>query len=277
MKESVLHFDCNGDALIGILAEPHGDAAKVGVVIVVGGPQYRAGSHRQFTRLARHLAAAGHAVLRFDVRGMGDSEGQAREFDAIEDDIAAAVNALSHRCASLKHIVLYGLCDGASAALIYCGSRNDFRVSGLVLQNPWFRSAQGEATALVRSYYAKRLASPEFWKKLLRGGVGLHALRGWIDNRRLASQAPQVADTFHTRMVRAWRSDDRPLLLQISSEDLTAQEFTMGFDLQLPAWKRRTALTCSTQPGADHTFSNAAHERRMQDEIHGWLQREFLT
>lgn len=60
MKESTLSFDCQGERLVGILAEPvTGEPAEVGVVIVVGGPQYRAGSHRQFTLLARHFAAHG--------------------------------------------------------------------------------------------------------------------------------------------------------------------------------------------------------------------------
>ena len=44
------------------------------MVIVVGGPQYRAGSHRQFTLLARHIAAAGYPVLRFDARGCPELE-----------------------------------------------------------------------------------------------------------------------------------------------------------------------------------------------------------
>ena len=69
-KESVLSFVCEGEPLVGILAEPDGTPAEVGVVIIVGGPQYRAGSHRQFTLLARHLAARGFAVLRFDYRSM---------------------------------------------------------------------------------------------------------------------------------------------------------------------------------------------------------------
>jgi alpha/beta superfamily hydrolase len=49
------------------------------VLVIVGGPQYRAGSHRQFTLLARSLAEQGFAVLRFDYRGMGDSTGAMRD------------------------------------------------------------------------------------------------------------------------------------------------------------------------------------------------------
>ena len=51
---------------------------------MVGGPQYRVGSHRQFTLMARAFAAAGYPVLRFDYRGIGDSEGESRGFERNE-------------------------------------------------------------------------------------------------------------------------------------------------------------------------------------------------
>ena len=55
VRESVLQFDCAGESLIGIVSQPAAVPLAVGIVIVVGGPQYRAGSHRQFTLLARDL------------------------------------------------------------------------------------------------------------------------------------------------------------------------------------------------------------------------------
>ncbi|MEO6566032.1 MAG: alpha/beta fold hydrolase, partial [Casimicrobiaceae bacterium] len=81
-------------------------------MIVVGGPQYRVGSHRQFALLARALARVGIPALRFDYRGMGDSEGDRRSFDEIDADIAAAIDTLC-REAHLARVVLWGLCDGA--------------------------------------------------------------------------------------------------------------------------------------------------------------------
>ena len=52
VSETALTFPCQQQSLVGILHNPE-QVSTVGVVIVVGGPQYRVGSHRQFTQLAR--------------------------------------------------------------------------------------------------------------------------------------------------------------------------------------------------------------------------------
>ena len=57
--ERALVFECEGEQLVGIVAAP--EAARVGVLVIVGGPQYRAGSHRQYVLLSRRLASAGVA------------------------------------------------------------------------------------------------------------------------------------------------------------------------------------------------------------------------
>ena len=125
--ERAVSFRCADEHLIGVLALP--DAAKpVGVVIVVGGPQYRAGSHRQFVLLARAFAAAGYPALRFDHRGAGDATGAMRAFTELDDDIAAAIDELCRACA-LERVVLFGLCDAASAALMHCDARHDPRIA----------------------------------------------------------------------------------------------------------------------------------------------------
>ena len=281
MKERVLNFACEGEPLVGILAEPQphdATPANVGVLIVVGGPQYRAGSHRQFTLLARHLATHGFATLRFDYRSMGDSGGETRDFEGVEADIAAAIGALLAARPALRGVVLHGLCDAASAALMYCEARADARVLGLALQNPWFRSEQGQAQAVLSHYYGRRLRSPDFWLKLLKGGVGLRALKDWRRNRSAARAAPVARrDDFRTRMLRAWRNSPLPVVLQLSGEDLTAREFTLGFDQAQPDWPRRPRLTLHRHAEADHTFSGIATERRMQDELLAWYLQEFKT
>ena len=162
VEERVCQFDCLGDRLVGILSLPTTTEITRAIVMLVGGTQYRTGSHRQFTLLARHFAASGIAVLRFDRRGTGDSEGQPRDFEHASDDIRSAIDALLPAVPQLRELVLWGLCDGASAALLY--SRSDRRVTGLCLVKPWARTDAGLAQAYLKHYYLPRLLSKALWR-----------------------------------------------------------------------------------------------------------------
>jgi exosortase A-associated hydrolase 1 len=165
-EERALAFGCGGDTLVGIASVPAEPCTR-GVLIIVGGPQYRVGSHRQFALLARHLAAQGIAAMRFDVRGMGDSGGDERDFEGIQDDIRAALDAFVDAVPGMRDIVLWGLCDGASAAALY--APGDARVRGLVLLNPWVRTDDGVARTRLKHHYRDRLRDRTFWRKLARG------------------------------------------------------------------------------------------------------------
>jgi exosortase A-associated hydrolase 1 len=277
VKESVLSFDCEGERLVGILAEPAASApAEVGVVIVVGGPQYRAGSHRQFTLLARHLAANRFAALRFDYRSMGDSPGETRDFLGVDADIAAAIDALLAARPAVKRVALWGLCDAASAALLYLDSTRDPRVAGVALLNPWVRSAETLAQTHVKHYYWRRLREKAFWLKLLRGGVGLTALRGLGSNLRLArgaGQAKSDSRSFQDRMAAGLRGFGGSLLLILSGDDYTAREFEAHCG-RAAAWAplREAAAACTRRLAqADHTFSDAAQAREVEALTLNWL------
>ena len=205
--DSVLRIDCEGQALVGLLSEPASASASAsasesdliatpapdtGVLLIVGGPQYRVGSHRQFTLLGRALAGAGVPCLRLDYRGMGDAQGDQRDFEAVDADIAAAIDAWQREQPALKRVVLWGLCDAASAALLYVHRRRDPRVAGLCLANPWVRTATSLARAQVKHYYLDRLRQPAFWRKLLSGRVGLGAVRELL-GKLAQSRAPASA------------------------------------------------------------------------------------
>jgi pimeloyl-ACP methyl ester carboxylesterase len=111
--ETPLTFQCHGEQLVGILHHPINPITR-GLVIIVGGPQYRVGSHRQFTLLARDLARNRVPVIRFDYRGMGDSEGQGVTFEEIGPDIEAAIDILLSHFPSLKEVILWGVSRYAS-------------------------------------------------------------------------------------------------------------------------------------------------------------------
>lgn len=286
VHEQALSFDCEGSRLVGILSTPADRAASgvgvgVGVVIVVGGPQYRAGSHRQFVLLARALAQAGYPCLRFDLRGMGDSEGAPQGFESATPDIAAAIDALLQALPALDRVVLWGLCDAASASLIYWDERRDPRVAGLCLANPWVRSATSLAATHVKHYYLQRLRSPEFWRKLMRGEVAKRAGSELLTNLRLtlrrtgAPRSSAHALPFQDRMCRAWQAFEGPLLLLLSGADYTAKEF-LEVASGAPAWRNslnKPRLTRLDLPEADHTFSTAAQKSAVEQATSHWLRR----
>ena len=281
--ESPLVFALDAETLVGVLAAPEGPARETALVVVVGGPQVRAGSHRQFVQLARHLAAQGHAALRFDVRGMGDSSGTAGGFEQQHDDIAAAVSELMRRRPEVQRVVLWGLCDGASAALLYMQRTRDPRVAGMVLLNPWVRSPETLARATLRHYYTHRVLQPGFWRKLLGGSVGLAAVRGWWHNYRTARRpiegvAPgDEAVPFAERMAEGWRAFNGPILLVLSGDDVTAHEFA-GHARTHPSWRGTLSaarLSRVDLSGADHTFSGPDAGPRVRELTLDWMRTKL--
>lgn len=259
LHETALVFQCGRERLIGILHGPGADFRPVGVLIVVGGPQYRAGSHRQFVTMAREIARAGHPVLRFDHRGIGDSDGSPRGFEELDDDVRAALDAMYAQYPALRGVVIMGLCDAASAALMYSGS--DPRVAGLILANPWVRSEAGQARAYVRHYYGNRLLQAAFWRKVAAGQVDVvGSMRDFLRKLRASSKgrAARVSRaSFQERMLEGLARFNGPILLQISGRDLTAAEFMdlCGSDRRWGRAIARRNVDVRRYERADHTFA----------------------
>jgi exosortase A-associated hydrolase 1 len=270
-EERAVSFPCQGDWLYGVLSLPQG-ACDRGVLIVVGGPQYRAGSHRQFTLLARSLAAQGIAALRFDYRGMGDSEGEARSFETVDEDLRAALDHFTAAVPGMRQVVLWGLCDAASAALMYAPS--DKRVTGLVLLNPWIRTADGLARTTLKHYYRARLLEADFWRQIVRGkfalGRSLTSMFGLV-RAAFGPAAPSTARTaaaLPERMHAGMRQFGGQVLLIVSGADLTGREFCDLAD-STPEWKRlldAPRVTRRLLDHADHTFSR----RDWRDQVAAW-------
>ncbi len=288
-KEQALTFGCAGETLVGILALPQSSEQRsaTGIVVVVGGPQYRAGSHRQFTLLARAVAAAGYPVLRFDYRGMGDSTGAHRDFESVDEDMAAAIGAMLQYQQSVTRVILWGLCDGASAALLYLRATRDSRVSAVCIANPWVRSETSLARTHMKHYYFQRVMQLEFWRKAFGGQVTGGAVSElWRNLVTSFARSDRVARgvvvqahremPFQRRMAEAAVEFDGDLLVVTSGRDLTAKEF-QDSAREDSAWRLALAKpTCERLefPDADHTFSGTDDRRGLQMAMVNWLDRQ---
>ena len=261
--EEPVCIESQGERLIGVLHRPRSPGSARGMVIVVGGPQYRVGSHRQFVLLARALAARGTPVLRFDHKGMGDSSGEFTGFEHAAADIRAAIDALQCGERSVREVCLWGLCDGASAALMY--APQDPRVSHLVLVNPWVRTSAGQAQAYLDGYYGRKLRSRGFWLRMAGDpSAVLRAASGFLWNLRLARQplGPGVdgnGDTEHFlgRMLAGASLFKGRVLLLLSGRDLVATEFELLLE-RSEEWRAALGprrVVTRKLPEATHTFS----------------------
>lgn len=252
--------------LVGIFHRPDSADATRGVVILVGGPQYRVGSHRQFVLLARELCRQGVPVLRFDFAGMGDSDGEHRGFDAADADIRAAIDRLQELQPSLREVCLWGLCDAASAALIY--APDDPRVTRLVLLNPWVRTSEGRAQVYLDRYYGRRLRSRTFWHKLMSNpSMVLRAGSDYLANVRIARRGAAAARgerrdaaPYLARMLAGAQRFTGRMLILLSGEDLVATEFELRL-ARSRHWRQAFAPPRAATlklPEASHTFARRA-------------------
>lgn len=279
-SEKTFVYSVADESVVGIVAMPE-RAKAMGIIIVVGGPQYRIGSHRQFLLLSRFLAEQGYPVMRFDYSGMGDSTGNLRSFESVNKDIGTAIDTLLTRFPYVERVVLWGLCDGASASLLYLDSTHDARVSGMVLINPWVRSVSSLAKTQIKYYYGQRLLAADFWRKLLTGklgiGLALRGLAGSVKNLRQENDglSQNAILPFHKKMARGLESFHGQVLILLSGEDYTAKEFIESVKAD-PAWAlglSRPQVALNEIQGADHTFSSAEWRGQVEQMTLQWLDR----
>ena len=217
------------------------------------------------------------SVLRFDYRGMGDSEGESRGFEHVDEDIDAAIDSLLREVPQVRRVLLWGLCDAASACLMYL-NRSDPRIAALVLANPWVRTVAGEARTYLKHYYLQRILQRSFWEKLLKGAFDVRrSVRDVADffrKTRLDDAGRGAsARNFLERMYVGLESCRVPLLLLTSEHDLTAKEFLDHCESH-PDWRKlleRRRVRPELLSGADHTFSTENSLSRVTARCLEWM------
>jgi exosortase A-associated hydrolase 1 len=258
MKRLHLTFGCGTLRLAASLDTAPG---TTGLLIVSGGNEIRSGAFAGQSQLAARIARAGFPVLRFDRRGVGDSEGENRGFRHASRDIAAAIEAFRALAPQITRVVALGNCDAASALMLAGGAG----CAGLVLSNPWTIEAdEGEDAAealppdAIRARYLEKLKNPREVVRLLSGGVDLGKLaRGMARSLRPPPPPSSLAEDMRAGIA-GFTGEVRIL---IATADRTAQVFESAWDKSDPRIRR-----CE---GAGHAYVEPEHR--------DWLEAQVLA
>jgi exosortase A-associated hydrolase 1 len=261
----MIGFDCCGDRLAGTLDEAEG---STGLLIVSGGNEIRAGAYAGQAAMARHFAALGYPVFRYDRRGIGDSEGVNGGFESSADDLAAAVAAFRDKAPQIEHLVAFGNCDAATAVALF---HSCIAIDAMILANPWVieMASDGDAptppsATAIRARYLARLKNPRSLLDLLTGKIDLGKLAGGLKKAAQKEQASELAQ----RLATALSTAERRVHLLIAARDTTALAFMGSWNSNLFDSPRKSGyLKLSSFDTASHSFADASAKAWLYKKI----------
>jgi pimeloyl-ACP methyl ester carboxylesterase len=271
-------------SLVGILVRPAAALSirRPTVVILNTGIVHRVGHHRMYVSLARRLAENGHAVLRFDFSGIGDSRGR----DGVSNPLAACLEDIVEALDCLEElglgggVILAGLCSGADVALRYGPS--DERVLGLVLLDPTIPPT----VRFYAHYIGRRLMRPRSWLTFVRGRGRIW--RDMIERARLAiTPKPQegrssvIDPRIRGELERVYKSlvaRGTKLLVVLTGGPMQGRQSYREQLLEaFPNVPFDNALVLQHFKDSDHTFTPVNQRERLKRLVVDWADTITLT
>jgi alpha-beta hydrolase superfamily lysophospholipase len=266
-------------------------ASDLGVLMLNAGATRHIGPNRLYVPLARHWAEQGHATLRIDIGGLGESPAPSGKPDNIVysatamGDVARAL-AWLHTQPGVTRVVLLGLCSGAYHALK--AVVQELPVDAAIMINPltffWHEGMSLDPDAVTDARVMEDMMRHRqsiwqlgIWAKLLRGGVPM---------RRFIQIARQTVawrcDNLYRRLARPLglplKDDLHGELTRIGQREVPLRFIFSDTDPGLPMLRAqgggavgklqsRGLLHIRTIAHADHTFTLAASRRELEQVL----------
>lgn len=151
------------------------------------------GPNRVYVQVARALAASGMAIVRFDLRNLGDSTSGdvPAANDPYPESASADLGEMLEHCRSMlgsTAFVLAGLCSGSHTAYHYALANQDADVREILLINPltyYYTPGMSldnplqHRTVRNAKSYVQSARRPENWHRLLTGRINYRRLAGF--------------------------------------------------------------------------------------------------
>ena len=222
LRERPITVEAPEGPLFGILTEPLGGHAGLAAVLVNAGAQRHIGPNRMWVEVARRWAARGVPTLRFDLGGIGDSDGDAAALahvagiykPAYGPQMHAALATFGERGLPERFVVL-GLCAGGYWSIHTALA--DERVRLAILLNTrsliWDEGVYGVRRA---RELRERLLVGSTWRKALQGELNL--ARHLETARALAGRATRAPRRLRARLGADTQGADPPNGLDRTTE-----------------------------------------------------------
>lgn len=268
LEETVILSTPRGD-VVAVTSRPQNlDPAAPWIAFPSTAQMRRMGPSRLWTTLARRWAATGIPSIRFDVHGVGDSDGPEMaspdlrtQYSTAVVETAAAALAYARTRHGASAFTLVGLCSGGTTAIELARVERD--IHGLVLINVQLFSVDDtRLLSIQRSSALTALRSREAWAALVRGRgarkvvpAGIRIARALISQgeRRTrpkgassSSALPALLDTLQER--------DIPTLFVYSDPD-PGLEIVHALPGGLDIIRGRPNVDVALVPDAGHTFT----------------------
>lgn len=280
MRE-IISWKIDDHDIIGTLDTPEDIASNSALIIVSGGNEIRSGSHDSQSQIAQYICAMGHYVLRYDRRGIGDSEGENSGFENSAKDIESAVQFLRSKVGHDLSISAFGNCDAASALLLH---HENLGLKNLILANPWTIDAPttdnsakdkidetptAPSAAAIRARYWARIKNPRSIIDLFTGKIDIGKL---LSGLRKASKQEDIGPL--AKALAEKLSDiDVNIYILIAQKDTTALAFSGAYKHAIFDNARRNAnIKLDSIDSASHSFSDEKARKWLYANISNILQ-----
>jgi exosortase A-associated hydrolase 2 len=280
VTEIPFFFDRGPAKLFGILHQPEHATDKAAFVMSHPFGEEKLWAHRVFVSMARELAKRGHAVLRFDYMGAGDSSGTTPDtsMESHLADLAGAIETLTSRLPTTKHVGLIGLRLGASfAALLSEQAVTDIRLinvrnAPLILWDPvldglnYFQELLRSNLSTQLAVYGKVREDREALQKSIRAGGRVN-----VDGYEIAQ--PLFESCARTDLVDPSPKNHTGPVLVAQIAATSAPKDRADLQALAQQYRRGTFVRAAEQPFWREIKPFTAHATSLQQATLLWLEQ----
>jgi dipeptidyl aminopeptidase/acylaminoacyl peptidase len=249
--EIPLTFECENQQIVGVLHLPKKKGGIPLVVLVHGWSANKLGTWNAFfVRAAREFSKNGFAVLRFDFRGSGDSEGKFEDqtITSMLKDLDAVITQVSEKFPQIdnKRVCLIGHSQGAYVSFLH--AIKDERIKCLV------------------SWMGRLSDLKEFWSKLWFDEI---ERKGYIYEWDYKITKKYVQDSLKYNLSKlSWRIKVPTLLIYGELDDIVPPSEGMKFYRKIKSPKKIVIVKY-----LNHTFSGEKAKKSVIRITLQWLRK----